>query len=108
MHNNQAPYVTVSRVSVNKSVPLVEDVQVGKVTLGIQYDTGCQLSFISKSALSKLPTSMYSLWKSSFIKVITYAGEGKTILTTAVKLRLPGKTLKLSTIEEDLNHGTGF
>ena len=39
MHHNQAPYITVSRVSVNKSVPLMEDVQVGKVTLGIQYDT---------------------------------------------------------------------
>ena len=108
MHSNQAPYISVSRVSVNKSVPLVEDVQVGKVNLGIQYDTGCQMSLISKSALSKLPPSMYSLGKTSQIKVITYAGEGKTILTTAVKLRLPGKTLKLSTIEEDLNHGTGF
>ena len=61
MHHNQAPFITVGRVSVNMSVPLVEDVQVGKVTLGIQYDTGCQLSLISKSALSKLPPSMYSV-----------------------------------------------
>ena len=108
MHNNQAPYVTVSRVSVNKSVTLVEDVQVGKVTLGIQYDTGCQLSIISKSALSNLPPSMYFLGTSSQIRVMTYAGEGKTLLTTAVKLRLPGKTLKLSTIEENLNNSPGF
>ena len=108
MHNNQAPFVTVAKVDVNKSVPLIEDVQVGKVTLGVQYDTGCQLSIISKSALSALPPSMYSLGTSSQIRVMTYAGEGNTILTTPVKLRLPGVTLILTAIEEDLNNGSGF
>ena len=108
MHNNQAPFVTVAKVDVNKSVPLVEDIQVDEVTLGVQYDTGCQLSLISKSALSALSPSMYSLGTSSQIRMITYAGEGKTILTTAVKLRLPGTTLTLSAIEEDLNNGSGF
>ena len=39
MHSNQAPYVTVSKVSMNKSVPLVEDILVDKITMGIQYDT---------------------------------------------------------------------
>ena len=95
MHNNQAPFVTVGKVDVNKSVPLVEDIQVDKVTLGVQYDTGCQLSLISKSALSALPPSMYSLGTSSQIRVMTYAGEGSTILTTPVKLKLPGITLIL-------------
>ena len=108
MHNNQAPFVTVGKVDVNKSVPLVEDIQVDKVTLGVQYDTGCQLSLISKSALSALPPSMYSLGTSSQIRVMTYAGEGNTILTTPVKLKLPGITLILSAIEEDLNNGSGF
>ena len=92
----------------NKSVPLVEDLLVDKVTLEIQYDTGCQLSIISIPALSALLSSMYSLGTSSQIRVMTYAGEGKTILTTAVKLKLPWRTLKLSTIEEDLNNGSGF
>ena len=55
-----------------------------------------------------LTPSMYSLGSSSQIRMITYAGEGKTILTTAVKLRLPGATLTLSAIEEDLNNGSGF
>ena len=59
------PFVTVAKVKVNKSVPIVEDIQVDKVTLGVQYDTGCQLSIISKSALSALPPSMYSLGTSS-------------------------------------------
>ena len=93
MHNNQAPFVTAAKVNVNKSVPLVEDVQVGKITLGVQYDTGCQLSIISKSALSALPPSLYSLGTSSQIRMITYAGEGKTIHTTTIKSRLPGATL---------------
>ena len=51
---------------------------------------------------------MYSLGTSSQLRVMTYAGEGKIILTTAVKLKLPGATLTLNTIEEDLNNGSGF
>ncbi len=51
---------------------------------------------------------MYSLGSSSQVKIATYAGEGKVVLTTAVKLRIHGKTLKLSTIEEDLNNGSAF
>ena len=42
---------------------------------------------------------MYSLGTSSQIRVMTYAGEGMTILITAVKLRLPGTTMTLSAIE---------
>ena len=37
-----------------------------------------------------------------------YAGEGKVVLTTTVKLRIQGRTLKLSTIEENLNNGSAF
>jgi len=50
--------------------------------------------------------STYSLGTSSQVKTITYAGEGKAVLTAAVKLRMQGKTLKLSTIEEDLNNSS--
>ena len=103
MHNNQAPFTSVSKVGADRSVPLVETILLGNTPIGIQYDTGCQLSLISRSALSKIPQSMYSLWSSSQVKIATYAGEGKVVLTTAVKLRIQGKTLKLSTIEEDLN-----
>ena len=107
-HNDQAPSVHLSKVRTNKSVPLVEQILVGKSYIGIQYDTGCQLSLISPSTLSSLPPSMYSLGPSSRVRVLTYAGEGKDILTTEVKLKLHGKTLKLSTIEEDLNNGSEF
>ena len=107
-HNNQAPIVTVAKVDVNKSVLLVEDAQEGKITLGVQYNTGCQLSIISISTLSILSPSMYSLGTFSQIRIITYTGEGKTILTTEVKLWLPGATLTLSAIEENLNNESGF
>ena len=105
MHNNQAPFISISKVSANRSVPLVETILLDNTPIGIQYDTGCQLSLISRSALSKIPQSMYSLGSSSQVKIATSAGEGKVVLTTAVKLRIQGKTLKLSTIEEDLNNG---
>ena len=60
MHSNQTPTITVSKVGTDKSIPLVENIPVGNFSLGIQYDTGCQLSLISQSALQTLPTSMYS------------------------------------------------
>ena len=76
--------------------------------LGIQYNTGCQLSLISRSAHSTIPQSMYTLRTSSKVKILTYAGKGKVVLTTEVKLRLQGKTLKLSTIKEDSNNVSGL
>ena len=108
MHNNQAPTFSVSKVGSDKSIPLVENVPLGSFSLGIQYDTGCQLSLISQSALQAIPKSMYSRGTSSRVRVITYAGEGKIILTTKIKLKLNGHLLKLSAIEEDLNNGSGF
>ena len=80
------------------SIPLVENIPMGVLNLGIQYDTGCQLSLISQSnqLSTALPTSMYSQGTSSRVRVMTYPGEGKIILTTEVKLKLHGKTLRLS------------
>ena len=42
------------------------------------------------------------------MKVLTYSGKARVILTTEVKLKLLGKTLKLAMIEDDLNNGSGF
>ena len=108
MHSNQAPTVSISKVGSNRSIPLVENIPLGSSSLGIQYNTGCQLSLISQSALQALPTSMYSQGTSSRVRVMTYAGEGKIILTTKIKLKLNGKMLKLSAIEEVLNNSSGF
>ena len=90
MNNYQALSVTVSQVSMGRSIPLVKNILMGELVMGIQYDTGCQLSLISHSTLSFLLPSMYSLGLSSRVRVLSYAGEGKDILTTEVKLRLHG------------------
>ena len=44
---------------------------------------------------------MYSTGNSTRVRVLTYAGEGKVIITTEVKPRLNGYKLKLSAIEQD-------
>ena len=98
MHNNQAHFVTVPKVGANQSVPLVETLNLGWTKVGIQYDTGCQLSLISRSALGP----------SYKMRVQTYSGKARVILSTEVKLKLFGKTLRLATIEDDLNNGSGF
>ena len=108
MHSNQAHFVTIPKVSANQSVPLVETLNLGGTKIGIQYDTGCQLSLISRSALSTIPQYMYSLGPSYKMKVLTYSGKARVILTTEVKLKLLGKTLRLAMIEDDLNNGSGF
>ena len=71
MHNNHAPTVSVSKVGSKKSIPLVENIAIGNVSLGIQYDTGCQLSLINQSALQGLPTSMYSRGTSTRVMVLS-------------------------------------
>ena len=108
MHNNHTPSFSVSKLSSDKSIPLVENILVENIPLGIQYDTGCQLSLISQSALQSLPKSTYSRGTSTRVRVLSYAGEGRVILTTEIKLKINGNLLKLSAIEEDLNNGSGF
>ena len=107
-HSDRTHSVYMSKVVSDRSIPLVENVPLGALTLGIQYDAGCQLSLISRSVLKTILTSMYSQGTSSRVRVMTYAGKGKVILTTEIKLRLNGKTLKLASIKEDINNGSGF
>ena len=77
MHNNHTPTVYVSKVGSEKSIPLVENIPVGNISLGFQYDTGCQLSLISQSALQALPTSMYSRGTSTRVRVLSFTrGQG--------------------------------
>ena len=47
-HSDQAPSVTVSKVSSDRSVPLVETLKIYSEVIGIQYDPGCQLSLVTK------------------------------------------------------------
>ena len=94
-HNDEAATVSVSKIGSDRSILLVENLALGHLSLGIQYDTGCQLSLISRSVLRTLPTSMYSQGKSTRVRVLTYAREEKIILTTEIKLKLFGLRCRL-------------
>ena len=97
----------MSKVGSDRSIPLVENILLDAFSTAIQYDTGCQLSLF-KSALQALPPNLYSQGTSSRVRVLTYTGEGRIVLTTEIKLRLGENTLKLYAIEEDLNKGSRF
>ena len=56
----EASSFTVSKLGSNKSTPLVESIDTASSSIGIQYDLGCQLSLISKSALQGLPSNIYT------------------------------------------------
>ena len=53
-----------------RSIPLVETVNIGSIPIGIQYDTGCPMSLISKSVLQQLPEDIYSVTKSVKLRVL--------------------------------------
>ena len=113
-HNDKAPTCTISMNKIDtagdakRSIPLVETVNIGSVPIGIQFDTGCQMSLISKSVLQQLPEEIYSVGRSVRLRVLTYAGEGQVISTTSVKLNLNGFQLKLLSINADLNNRLAF
>ena len=98
----------MSKVGSNKSIPLVENIYFGSTPVGIQYDTGCQLSLISRSALQTLPTDMYSIEKPTKVGIIPYAGGEETILTTEIQLKLKYCTLQLYVFEDTLNNTSPF
>ena len=60
-HSNETLSFTVSKLGSNKSIPLVESIDMGSLSIGIQYDLPSQLSLISKSALQHLPPNMYTV-----------------------------------------------
>ena len=70
-HNDEAPTVSVSKVGSERSIPLVENLNLGHLFIGIQYDTGCQLSLISRSVLQTLPSSMYSQGNFTRVRVLS-------------------------------------
>ena len=71
-------------------------------SVGTQYDTGCQLSLISKSVLQVLPVDMYSIGKPARVRILAYAGEEETILTTEVQLKQRSCSLQLYVFEDAL------
>ena len=107
-HHDETPSYTVSKVGSDRSIPLVENIYLGSTSVGIQYDTGCQLSLISRSALQTLPTDMYSIEEPTKVGIIPYAGDDETILTTEIQLKLKCCTLQLYVFEDTLNNTSPF
>ena len=60
------------------------------------------MSMISRSVLQQLFRKLVNL------RVLTYTGEGQTISTTSIRLKLNGFWLKLLAIEADLNNGSAY
>ena len=60
INGDHTPSFTVSKLGSNRSIPLVESVDTGSSSIGIQYDLGSQLSLISRSTLRNLPPDMYT------------------------------------------------
>ena len=77
-HSDEAPSYTISKVGYDKSIPLVENIYFGSTSIGIQYETGCQLSLISRSGLQPLPADMYCIEKPTRIGILAYAGDEET------------------------------
>ena len=87
---------------------MMDVVLFGSVPLDIQYDTGCQLSLITTSALKLIPTSCYSLGNSSMINLLAYNGTGELLPATEVELKLGDKTIKVTAVDTNLNCGGAY
>ena len=83
-------------------------VRIGSFPLDVQYDTGCQLSLITTSALKLLPETSYSLGSSNMINLLAYNGTGELLPATKVKLNLGDRIVKVITVDTNLNCGSAY
>ena len=107
-HNDESPSITVSKVGSNKTIPMMDVLTVGSTKLNVQYDTGCQISLITTSALKLLPRSTYSLGSSNMINLLAYNGTSEILPATEVKLFLANQVLKLTAIDSNLDSGSSY
>ena len=104
-HNDESLSLTVSKVGSNKTIPMMDILTVKSVQLDVQYDTGCQISLITTSALKLLPRSSYTLGSSNLINLLAYNGTSEILPATEVKLFLGNQVLKLTAIDSNLDSG---
>ena len=108
MHSNHTPFFTVSKLGSNRSIPLVESVDTGSSSIGIQNDLGSQLSLISRSTLRELPPNIYTVGKTYHINLLPFTGEGSKVLVTEVTLKSNKFKLQLYAIKDELNNTSAF
>ena len=107
-HNDQSPSITVSKVGADKSIPMMDTIKIGSAILDVQYDTGCQLSIITTSALKSLPESSYSRGSSYMVNLLAYNGTSDHLPATEVELNIGGKMLKMIAVDSNLNCGAAY
>ena len=108
MHSNQTPSISVSKVGSDKSIPMMETLKSSPAPFDTQYDSGCQFSLISKSALQLLPANTYSLGNSNKINILDFDGQGQLFNATEVRLNLFNHMLKLVVVDTNLNGVSGY
>ena len=85
----------------------MEMLEISPAPIDIHYDSGCQFSLISKSALQLLPANTYSLGNSNKINILDFNGQGQLFHVTEVKINLFNHMLKLVVVDTNLNSGSG-
>ena len=86
----------------------MESLETTSALLVIQYDTGCQFSLISKSALQLVQEDSYSLGNSSRINILDFTGQGQLFNATEVKLNLFNIALKLVIVDANLDSESAY
>ena len=107
-HSNESPSITVSKVGSDKAIPMMDILTIKSIPLDVQYDTGCQLSLITTSALILLPQTSYSLGNSNMINLLAYNGISELLPATEVKLNLGNRVIKLIAVYSNLNCGSAY
>ena len=87
---------------------MMDVVMSDSVPLDNQYNTGCQLSLITTSALKLLPETSYSLGNSNMINLLAYNHTGELLPATEVKLYLGNIIIKLIPVDANLNCGSAY
>ena len=87
---------------------MMDILTIKSIQLDIQYDTGCQISLITTSALKLLPRSSYSIGSSNMINLLAYNGTSEILPASKVKLFLGNQVLKLTAIDSNLDSGSTY
>ena len=107
-HTDEPLSVTVSKVGSNKAIPMMDILTIKFLLRNVQYNTGCQISLITTSALKLLPRSSHSMGSSNMIKLLAYNGTSEILPATEVKLFLGNPVLKLTAIDSNLDSGSNY